>query len=227
MYSARPADVLQMSRRGVRVFRLALGGAVAILYAVLAHVSNSIPGNQGLGLVLAAAPLWLIAATIAWRSQGRMLGLCCCAIAALLIFVFRGELEQHYPWIYLAQQLGAYGLLGLVFGRTLFGDRVPRCKQFALTVHGTLPADARDYARRVTIAWTLFFSAMVAVLLLLFFVAPLPVWSAFANFGAAPLVALMFIAEHWIRRRALPTLPRTSLQATIRAFTTHKPSDAA
>lgn len=209
------------------MLRLVLAAAVAILYAVLAHLSNAEPGNQGLGLLLAAGPLWLIAATIAWRSDGRMLGLGCCAIAALLIFRFRGELEHHYPWIYLAQQLGAYGLLGLVFGRTLFGGRVPLCTQFALTVHGTLPADARDYARRVTIAWTVFFCAMVTALFVLFFTAPLSIWSAFANFAAAPLVALMFIIEHWVRRRALPALPRTSLQATIRAFTTHKPSDAA
>lgn len=215
-----------MSPGTSRVLRLMLAAAVAILYAVLAHLSNAVPGNQGLGLLLAAGPLWLIAATIAWRSEGQVLGLGCCVVAALLIFLFRSELEHHYPWIYLAQQLGAYGLLGLVFGRTLFGGRVPLCTQFALTVHGTLPADARDYARRVTIAWTVFFSAMVTALLLLFFIAPLPIWSAFANFGAAPLVALMFIIEHWVRRRALPALPATSLQATIRAFTAHKPSDA-
>jgi uncharacterized membrane protein len=214
-----------MSSGTARVLKLVLAASVAILYAVLAHLSNAVSGHQDLGLVLSAGPLWLIAATIAWRSDGRVLGLACCAIAAAVIFLFRGELEQHYPWIYLAQQLGAYGLLGLVFGRTLFGERVPLCTQFALTVHGSLPADASDYARRVTVAWTVFFSAMVAALLLLFVTAPLPIWSAFANFGAAALVALMFIAEHWIRRRALPTLPRTSLQATIRAFTTHKPSD--
>jgi uncharacterized membrane protein len=206
-----------------RVLTVGLASALAIGYAVLAHVSNAVPGNEGLGLVLSVGPLWLIAATMAWRSDGRVAGLIACAIAALLIFLLRAELEQHYPWIYLGQQIGTYGLLGLLFGRTLFGGRVPLCTQFALIVHGSLPPEAADYARRVTIAWTVFFAAMVMTLLVLFIAASLPLWSAFANFGAASLVALMFVAEHWIRRRALPALPRTSLQATIRAFTAHRP----
>lgn len=206
---------------------IVLAGIAAVTYAILAHISNSVPGNEGLGLMLAAGPLWLIACAMAWRSSSRLLGLGCCVMAAFLIWLFRADFELHYPWIYLAQQLGAYGLLGLGFGRTLLAGRIPLCTQFALIVHGTLPPEARDYARRVTVAWTLFFAGMVLTMLMLFLMAPLPVWSAFANFGAAALVAVMFIAEHWIRRRALPTLPHTSLRATIRAFTTHRPRDFA
>ena len=216
-----------MNRTASRVIGVVIAGAVAVAYAVLAHVSNSVPGNEGLGLTLAAGPLWLIACAMAWRSRSRLLALSCCAIAALLIWLFRADFERHYPWIYLAQQLGAYGLLGLAFARTLFADRIPLCTQFALIVHGTLPREARDYSRRVTIAWTLFFAGMVLTTLVLFLMAPLPIWSAFANFGAAALVAVMFVAEHWIRRRALPTLPHTTLQATIRAFTAHRPRDLA
>jgi len=210
-----------------RILKLVFAGALAIVYAVLAHISNAVPGNRDLGILLSVGPLWLIATTLAWRSDTRVIGLVACAIAAVLIYLLRGEFEEHYPWVYLAQQIGTYGLLGLVFGRTLFGGRIPLCTQFALTVHGSLPPEARDYSERVTIAWTAFFCAMVAALLLIFFLAPLSVWSAFANFGAAPLVALMFVAEHWIRRRVLPTLPRTSLQATIRAFTSHRSRDSA
>jgi uncharacterized membrane protein len=216
-----------MTPSASRALSLALAGALAVGYAVLAHVSNAVPGNQGLGLGLAAGPLWLIALVMAWRSEGRMAGLIACGVAALLIFLLRDELEQHYPWIYLAQQLGTYGLLGLAFGRTLLAGHVPLCTQFALIVHGSLPPEARIYSRRVTIAWTIFFAAMMTTLLILFVASPLAVWSAFANFCAAPLVALMFVAEHWIRRRALPALPRTSLQATIRAFTAHRPRDSA
>jgi uncharacterized membrane protein len=216
-----------MSRTAARVVGLIFAGAVAVTYAVLAHLSNAVPGNEGLGLVLAAGPLWLIAIAMAWRSESRILGLSCCALAAFLIWLFRAAFEQHYPWMYLAQQLGAYGLLGLAFARSLFADRVPLCTQFALIVHGTLPPEARIYARQVTVAWTVFFAAIVLAMVLLFLMAPLPVWSAFANFGAATLVALMFIAEHWIRRRALPMLPRTSLQATVRAFTANRPRDLA
>lgn len=216
-----------MTPRTSRVLSVGFAGLLAIGYAVLAHLSNTVPGNQGLGLLLAVGPLWLIAVTMAWRSEGRVLGLIICGVTALLVFLLRDELEQHYPWIYLAQQMGAYGLLGFAFGRSLREGQVPLCTQFALIVHGSLPTEARSYARRVTIAWTIFFVAMVIALLLLFIAAPLPAWSAFANFGAAPLVALMFVAEHWVRRRALPMLPRTSLQATLRAFAAHRHRDPA
>ena len=52
---------------------------------------------------------------------------------------------------------------------------------------------------------------------LLFFLTPLAVWSAFANFLTLPLVALMFVAEFLVRRRVLNEAQGSPLDA-VRAY---------
>ena len=199
---------------GVRVITIA---AAVIAYAVLAHLSNAVPGNESLGALLAVAPLWVAALILAWRSHHRRAGLVACGLAALLAYASWGELRNHYAWLYLIQQAGAYGLLGLSFGRSLGRQRVPLCTRFATLVHGPLSAAAARYTRSVTVAWTVFFAAMTAALLLLYVAAPLAVWSAFANFCAAPLVALMFVGEYLVRHRVLPDMQHASFLETLRA----------
>ena len=86
------------------------------------------------------------------------------------------------------------------------------------SVHAPLTSQHEAYARNVTIAWATFFAAMSLVSTLLFFLAPITVWSLFANFLSMPLVALMFIAEYWVRRRVLPDIESTHILDAIRAF---------
>jgi uncharacterized membrane protein len=63
-----------------------------------------------------------------------------------------------------------------------------------------------------------FFAAMASVSTLLFFLAPLTAWSVFDNFLTLPLVALMFIAEYRVRRRALPGMQHAHILDAVRAF---------
>jgi uncharacterized membrane protein len=84
-------------------------------------------------------------------------------------------------------------------------------------VHGALGADARRYTRQVTVAWTLFFAMTACAFVILFFSAPLRVWSAFANFGAPMAIVLMFAAESRIRRLALPGIRHADVITTVRA----------
>ena len=191
--------------------------AAVIAYAVLAHLSNSIPGNENLGAVLALAPLWLAAVALGWRSAYKRTGLLTCVLGALLAYAYWANLRSHFVWLYLIQQAGAYGLLAISFGRSLGQQRVPLCTRFATLVHGPLALPVKRYTRSVTIAWTLFFVAMSTALLILYVTAPLAVWSVFANFCTAPLVALMFIGEYLIRQRALPDMQHASILNTIRA----------
>ncbi len=194
--------------------------AAVISYAVLAHVSNSVPGNENLGAVLALAPLWLAAAALAWRSSYQWIGLLACLLGALLAYACWDNLKRHFMWLYLIQQAGAYALLAISFGRSLGQRHVPLCTQFATLVHGPLTLPVSRYTRSVTIAWTLFFVAMSATLLILYATAPLAVWSVFANFCTVPLVALMFIGEYLIRQRTLPDMKHASIRDTIRALST-------
>ncbi len=82
----------------------------------------------------------------------------------------------------------------------------------------TIDATAGNLFTPVTIAWSLFFAAMALASTLLFFLAPLTTWSVFDNFLTLPLVALMFIAEYWVRRRALPDMQHAHILDAVRAF---------
>jgi uncharacterized membrane protein len=161
--------------------------------------------------------LWFAAVVLAWRSSRRWLGLVACALAVLLAYAAWDDLRSHFAWLYLLQQAGAYGLLGVSFGRSLGQHRVPLCTRFATLVHGPLSLSAARYTRSVTVAWTIFFAAMSSALLIVYVAAPLAVWSLFANFCAAPLVALMFVGEYLVRQRVLPDMPHASILDTVRA----------
>jgi uncharacterized membrane protein len=202
------------------VARIARGvavGAAVIGYAALAHLSNATPGHEALGAILAIGPVWLAAAILAWRSRYRLPALLMCGAAAPLVAVYWRELEARFAWLYLAQQAGAYGLLGVSFGQSLAAGRVPLCTRFAAIIDGVVTPPVARYTRSVTVAWTVFFAALTATLLALYLLAPLAVWSVFANFCTAPLVVLMFVAEYLIRGRVLPQLPHRGMLATMRA----------
>ena len=74
------------------------------------------------------------------------------------------------------------------------------------------------YTRQVTLAWSIFFGTMALVSTALFFAAPVKVWSGFANFLTAPLIALMFIVEYAVRRRMLPDVEHAGIVAGVQAF---------
>ena len=110
-------------RRGVLIRWLAIG-AVAITYAVLAHLTNASPGSGELGVVLGVGPLAAIALTLVWRAGHRAAAVVLGALTALALFRYWPVLAQHVPWLYLLQQAGAYGLLAAAFGRSLAGSHL-------------------------------------------------------------------------------------------------------
>lgn len=100
--------------------------------------------------------------------------------------------------------LASFGLFLWFFGRTLAPGREPLVTAIARFVHGTLTPEIERYTRGVTVAWCAFFAGMAAVSIALAALAPLAVWSLFANLLAYPLVALMFAGEYAVRRRRFP-----------------------
>ena len=168
--------------------------------------------------MLAIAPVLLAAAVLAWRSAHRLYLLPLCAFALVLVYWYWPSLMHHYPLLYLVQQAGAYVLLGLTFGGSLRAGRTPLCTVWARRHHGTLSPAAVRYTRGVTLLWALAFAALMIALVALYFLAPLPVWSAFANFGTLPLIAALFIGEYCVRGRALPDMPHAGILAGLRAF---------
>lgn len=207
-----------MNLRRSTKLQYAAAPACIALYAALCHYTNSASGAHSLGVALALAPVSAIAAILAWRRTRPVITLCLLLSAGLLVYAAWPVLEKNFPWGYLMQDCGLYGLLCATFGRSLLASRTPLCTLLADKVHGPLsPAELR-YTRHVTAAWTLFFALIALLTLVLFFTVPLPVWSFFSNFCALPLVLLMFVAEYAVRRRVLPQTTRAGLLATMRVY---------
>lgn len=192
--------------------------ALVIGYPLLAHYTNESTHSRNLGALVATAPVVLIALALAWRSPRRFIMLGVLVLLCVALWVGWPALENHFGLIYWLQHVGMQLILFVTFGRTLIAGRQPLCTRFAQAVHAQLTPQHEIYARQVTIAWTLFFVAMALASTLLFFLAPLATWSVFANFLTLPLVALMFIAEFWIRRWVLPDIRHTHILDSVRAF---------
>lgn len=202
----------------VRMLRW-LGIAVLVIaYPALAHYTNQSAHSASLGALVAIAPVVLLAMVFAWRSThpvvmlGMIVGLC------VALWVGWSTLEHHFGLVYWLQHMGMQLILFMTFGRTLLAKQKPLCTRFAEAVHAPLSPQHERYARQVTVAWTLFFAAMALTSTLLFFLGPLTIWSIFANFLTLPLVALMFIAEYWVRRWLLPEMRHAHILDAVRAF---------
>ena len=107
-----------------------------------------------------------------------------------------------------------YSGLLLTFALTLQADREPIVTAMTRRLHGPITAGLASYTRSVTMAWCGFFAVQLAVSLILFFCAPLVVWSFFVNILDIPLVVTMFASEYLFRLHYLQDPPRHSL-ATI------------
>ncbi len=201
-----------------RIMRPAVIAVAIAGYALLAHYTNTTPKNSNLGALTAIAPLAFFALLLAWDSSRRYVMLAVLALAGLAVHSQWHAAEQHFGLIYWLQDMGMQLTLLFTFGRTLIGAQKPLCVRFAEETHAPLSRKHEAYARKVTLAWTLFFAAMALTTTLLFFRAPLAIWSVFANFMTLPLIALMFIAEHRVRRRVLPEARDAHLLDAMRSF---------
>jgi uncharacterized membrane protein len=193
--------------------QLAVVAAFIIGYALLSHYSNTAPDAKGLGAVLTIAPILLIGAAMLWRWTHPLLAFSVSALVGVLLFYYWPLLTKYYEWADVGQQCGVYALVSLSFGRSLLGGRVPICTQLTAKLHGPLTPAEITYTRWATLAWTLMYGLLAVFILILFFVAPLRLWSLFVNFVAFGLIALMFIADHAIRRCVLPRRPGGVLAA--------------
>jgi uncharacterized membrane protein len=200
--------------------RLQLAAVIAfvVAYAGLSHYSNSVAKTHDLGVGLALGPVLTIGLLLIWRWTHLLVALLAAAAAAVLLRHYWPVLEKNFPVVYLLQEGGFYSLMAVSFGLSLLGDRVSLCTQLADKVHGPLNPQELRYTRRVTAAWALFFLAIAALTLCLFVMAPLRVWSFFANFCVVPLIGLMFVVEYAVRRRVLPHVSRRGILAAVRVY---------
>jgi uncharacterized membrane protein len=206
-----------------RRVQLAAIAVFVVAYAGLSHYSNSVAKSHDLGVGLALGPVLTVGLLLIWRWTHLLVALLAAAAAAVLLRHYWPVLEKNFPVVYLLQEGGFYSLMALSFGLSLRKGRVSLCTQLADKVHGPLNSQELIYTRRVTAAWALFFLSIAAVTLCLFVLAPLRVWSFFANFCVVPLMVLMFVVEYAIRRRVLPHVSRRGMLAAIRVYFASSP----
>jgi len=190
-----------------------------VTYAALVHHVNASGQASTLGAVLALAPILLLAITLAFNPKSRVAGIGLMLIGALATWLLWPLIMQHTAWIFWLQDIGLMLMLLITFGITLRPGRKALCVHFAEMINGgTLPPEHERYARKVTVAWVVFFALMIVISTLLFFVASLTIWSIFVNFLTLPLIALMFIVEFMVRRRVLSDLPSGHILDAVRAY---------
>jgi uncharacterized membrane protein len=186
---------------------------------VTAHTTSTGNESSGWGAALALTPMSVALVLGLWRLPSRWLGgLAGAAVLAGLVGAWP-FLKGQVALLYYTEHLGVYLLLSVFFGRTLKGPEESLVTQMARRVHGGVlsPAQAA-YTRQVTLAWCIFFAGMAMVSTLLFLLAPLVMWSTFANLLGGPLIALMFIGEYLWRRRALPEEKQATMADAVRAW---------
>jgi uncharacterized membrane protein len=189
-------------------------------YALLAHYTN-VAGVETLGTMVALAPLLFAAGSLVWQSRRTKVVPVLFVLGCIALVLLWGRIEKHYSFIYWLEHAGTELFLCFVFARTLFGDREPMVTYFARLVQGPLTPALQTYTRQVTKAWVCFFGMMTGISTFLFHFTSIEVWSVFANFFTAPLIALMFLGEYLIRRRLHPRMDHAPILDGVKAYWKH------
>jgi uncharacterized membrane protein len=190
-----------------------------VVYASLSHYCN-VAGRRGLGAALAVLPVTVLAVSLLRRSKRPLIWASVGVAVAIVLYDWRGLLEQNFSLVYLLQECGMDGLLAVGFGRSLRAGETPLCTRLADRLHGPLTSAERRYTRQVTLAWSLLFVALTLTTLGLYLAAPLATWSLFVNFVTLPVIVAMFVVEFAVRRRVLPPADRGGILAAVRVFFT-------
>ena len=203
--------------------RFVLGAAAAAAYALASYLLMNHAANSPLALAAVLGPIAGAMLAGLWLSGRRVLALVLAAgAAALITFAIRGE-GVSAPLLYLAQHAGVHFGLGLWFASTLRAHRTPLITVFAKQLHREVTPAVLHYTRQVTVAWVVFFFAMTALSLLLFF-ASYAAWTLFANLLTPVAIAAMFVGEYLLRYRLHPEFERVSLRAAIAAYRERHPA---
>lgn len=212
-----------MSGNAAGLVRIFASGGLLLAWALAAHQGSVGRGNPDFNALVALAPIAAALGLAVRRSPWRYAGLIALVGACGTLAAFWPAVRSNVAFLYLIQHAGINLALAALFGTSLRGPGdalVTRLARLAETPDLS-PLKVR-YTRQVTRAWTLFFLANAGVSVLLYALAPMAVWSVYANILCGPLVAAMFLGEHLWRRRVLPPEERPSIATVVRAWRSHR-----
>ncbi len=208
-----------MNMPGASLWQLATTVAVFVAWALASHLGSIGVGGADFSVCVAVFPLVLAGLIPLWQwrsATGRAVGLAALAGSIVALWPI---LRSNVALLYYLEHVGSLLVLAILFGRTLFGPGDALITSMARAIYGgKLSQHKQRYTRWVTLAWTLFFVVNALLSTVFFGLAPLRVWSAYAHLLTGPLVGLMFLAEHLVRRLVLPAQERPSLADVVRAY---------
>lgn len=198
-------------------------------YVAISHMALITPQPDNLWRQIAVAMLALPLVGIAgwsafslWPTEKRATRTLCALSVMALCLVGTMHLWKlmllNLDWFYLAQHVVTNLIFAWFFGQTLIAPRMPLITQFAQTIHGHLPEEIRRYTRGVTLAWTVFFLAQIAISLFIFYFFSLETWSLFANVLNWPLIIAMFMGEYLCRKIMNPDFQHAGIKESINAY---------
>ena len=194
---------------------------LAIAYPVLAHlavVSRSVAVTVASLAVLASLallPRLAARSVVAW---------CLAPLAAAGLVLLA---QSNAAWLPLYATPVFVNLFGAwIFGHTLAPGQTPLIERLARLLHEPegISDEVARYARKVTLMWAVFLSALAVLNLTLALLAtpggvllmmgwrpivtvPVEVWSLFANFIDYVLAGALFLGEYAYRQRKFPEQP--------------------
>ena len=195
--------------------------AAALAYPLILHLFVVKNARGPIGITLALLP---IGGYIFWLLRFSKHPLRTALILVLAVVLLGAAWSAK--WIdfsvaYYFEHVLFNSLLLILFGSSLLPGREPLVTRLARRVHGSLPIQIAAYTVKVTWLWTIYFAATIVVSLLLYYFAPLRVWSLFANVLAVPIVILVFVGEYWYRTNHIRDFPHKSIFAGMKAMIDH------
>ena len=202
-------------------WRVVAALALVAAYAVASHLLMTHASNHPWTVAALFGPLLAAAAFSGWRArQPRLLIGCAVALVILVGVVARGGVDDMNR-LYVLQHAGIHLALAFTFGITLRAGAKPLIVAMGEKVHREFTAEMRAYARRLTLAWVIYFVGMVVVSLIVYALAPWSWWSLFGNLVTPAAVAVFFAAEHVWRHWRHPHFEPVSLRAAWDAYQKH------
>lgn len=208
---------------GWRIKVITVAAVVAYPFVLHFCIVKHAAGPFGIGLALLP-----VVSYVFWLMRNTKHALRTALILAVCMLLL--GLAWFANWIdfsasYFIEHVLFNSLLMILFGSTLLPGREPLISSLARRVHGSLPIEIAAYTVKVTWIWTIYFAATIVISLLLYFFAPLTVWSFFANVLGIPLAILLFVGEYFYRIKAIPNFPHVSIFKGMQAMADHQKNE--
>ncbi|MHB8264411.1 MAG: COG4648 family protein [Acidithiobacillus ferrivorans] len=212
MATGRSAGSMHAFWKGVLFLSVLIG------YQMLTYVDISAKNPNALVVLSAFIPIIVALFLVSRCARFKAFWIMMAAISGVIIWRNSATIAHYIGWICMVQRSALFTLLAFAFGLTLRSGHIPLVSRIAEMVHGPLNARLARYTRQVTVAWTLFFTALAILLFLIFFILGQHVWVLISGTASTVLIALMFIIEYVVRCRQIPISERGSMGAGVRAY---------